>query len=509
MKKINKIFRILFFTGFVIIFAWVSLNLFFGHQVNDFLASDDKEDEQIGADSLGIIYPDPMVEINPFSSNLSVRQRLVNIYEPLVVQDENLNLKPSLAISWGVIDKTTWEFHVRSDVEFHDGSDFDTEDIVASIERAQDSDKSEMVELVDDIDKIEVVDELSFFIHTDGPDPLLLNKLSLVPMISSDEGDEFLVPNGTGPYEFSSWEKGQELLLKRNNSYWGQMPKFENLELLTRVDISLRVNDFLKDKGEVLTFVPFDAVKVLEEKEVEMISIPTLEVQFLLFNMDSEILSDVAARRAVFASVDREGFVKKIGSFAKKVDQYVSDGVFGYNSGIELSNYSLKNAKRLVSEAELIDETLKLNLPVGMDVLGEQLRNDFNKVSINLIVSYLEVPDLLQSMEDRDADIYFLGFKSTLGDAAEFFDSVVRSGADFNVGRYSNPGVDYLIDIALSEFSQRVRLEAMKEAAEIIVNEDYIGIPLFEYEKVYAFSDEVSWEQRVDGLIYPDDIEIK
>src|SRR5690625_3269655 len=72
------------------------------------------------------------VSLDPAGSNdVPSSDIQANIFEALVKQDENLELQPGLAESWEAIDDTTWEFKLRKDVKFHDGSDFNADVVKA------------------------------------------------------------------------------------------------------------------------------------------------------------------------------------------------------------------------------------------------------------------------------------------------------------------------------------------------------------------------------------------
>ena len=74
---------------------------------------------------------------DPHYHNLSPNNNLaIHIFDRLVHQDERQGLIPGLALSWRAIDDTTWEFHLRQGVRFHDGSSFDAQDIVSTLKRA-------------------------------------------------------------------------------------------------------------------------------------------------------------------------------------------------------------------------------------------------------------------------------------------------------------------------------------------------------------------------------------
>src|SRR5215813_15154383 len=60
------------------------------------------------------------------------------IYEPLIIRDHTGKLLPALATSWKLTaDPTVWEFKLRQGVKFHDGSSFNADDVVFSLERAR------------------------------------------------------------------------------------------------------------------------------------------------------------------------------------------------------------------------------------------------------------------------------------------------------------------------------------------------------------------------------------
>ncbi len=510
---LRKIFSYLFYTLFVLIFIWVAGQLFFQKEMDFAVRSvvdlfGGNGETENGIQNLRVIYPDEPVSLEPTLTDPSTRARLVNIYEPLVQFDAFYNIRPALALSWGLIDDFTWEFELRSDVVFHDGTEFDVEDVVASVERARSHKTSELFEIADAIDEIEVLDDMTFRIKTVNPDPLLLQKLALMMIVPSENEDgEIENPIGTGSYKFQSWEGGT-MLYERFDAYWGNRPKFDTVELNTIVDKSERVNAFLRGDADLLAFVSYDAVSTVEEMGFEIATIPTLEVQVLLFNVNSDYLNTIQSREAVSLAVDQDALVEKLGGYARAINQFVSNGVFGFDPNISDHEFDREKAEKLAEELELTEKTLQFHLLKGLDVLGEQIREDLKEVGIYVIVSYLEVWDFIASLEEGSADIYFMGFKSELGDASEFLNSTVYSKGEFNDFDYENPNVDYLIELAMVELDPARRRDSLQEAMRIVVEEDVIGIPLFEYETVFAFVEGLEFSPRIDGLIYFDEINL-
>lgn len=498
-KNTWKILRGVLYGAFVLVFAWVTVQLFFV----DALSSHGEENEEMReSDELIVMYPSEIASLEPTQFNPDARQRLVNIFEPLVRADADLNMQPALAISWGLVDDVTWEFRLRPDVKFHDGSNFDVEDVLRSFERAAKYERSELRDLLSTVKSLKAVDAGTFRIETKKPDPLLLQKVSSVLIMTSDMAvmklDKIV---GTGPYKYASWKPNEQIELLRNDAYWGEMPAFKKVVMKNEADKSKRVNAFLKGEADMLAFVPFDTVDVVRKQNFEIKTVPSLEVQFLLFNFESENLSDFEARKFLASSLNKYELTAELGDFALPVGQFVSNGVFGFNPAIDSEFDEVKDS--------LKGSTLQFHLLKGQDVLGEFVRKSLGAKGVNVIVSYLDGLNFLKSLDEKKADMYFFGFKSDLGDSVDFFKSIVKSEADFNVMNYVSEEADKLIVSGLTELDERRRRDDLQELMEIVVKRDVIGLPLFEYETVFALNDSVEFEPRIDGMIYFDEITVK
>lgn len=515
MKFIKKTIWVTSYLIFILAFVWVSGQLFFEKQTNAFLASVTeyflKEDISVEKIThLKVVYPDEPQTLEPTLTDPVVRQRINNIYEPLVRPDRDLTMRPALALSWGLLDDTTWDFRLRPDVTFHDGTPFTVSDVIASLNRAMNHESSQLVGLLASIESIQVVDGLRFRIITRHPDPLLLQRLASVLIIPAElEEEENFTPVGTGSYKFFNWDEGDKITLERFEDYWGDVSKFEKVDMFSRLNKTERVMMFANGYAHFLSFVPYDTVDFLEERNFEIVGIPSLEVQFLVFNMESPILDEVEKRRVISMAVDQTGFVDKLGGYAHPVNQFISNGVFGFNPRIEHHVYDLERAGLLAEELGLKGKTLTLHLPKGLTVLGEHMRQQLAEIDIYLLVSYLDPPDFLESITEGKADIYFLGFRASRGDSADFLDVVVHSDAEFNIANYSNPEVDLLIERSFLEMDPSLRIADLQEIMRIIVEDDVFGIPLFEYDTLYSFVDGIEFAPRIDGFIYFDELKLK
>lgn len=511
MPEKNKIISFIATFALIAGFSWVSAQLFLETETEQFLASvkqlfvEGESTTQL--ENLRVMYPIEAYSLEPTLLDPHIRERLINIYEPLVKSDRDLNMRPALALSWGQIDDLTWEFKLRKNVVFHDGTKFDVQDAVASVERAVNNEKSELSPLLTSIEEVEVVDDFTLRIKTYEPDPLLLQRLSTVLIIPFEAKDkQNFLPIATGPYKFDYWEPKEKMVLQKNENYWGTEPKFKSVELLVQTDKSKRVNLFLDGKADVINYVPYDAVEPLAEREINLTSIPSLEVQFLVFNLQSKYFKDLKNRQAFSLAVDQKTLIELVGGYAREVSQFVSNGVFGFNPEIAAHEYDLEKAGKIFKETGLKGKTVLLDLPLGLDVLGEHVRKKLAELKVNVVVSYLNEEDLFKSYDEGKADLYFFGFRADLGDSSDFFTTLVDSEADFNVGAYKNEKVDQLISSSLVEIDSIKRLKMLQEIGKIIASEDLFGVPLFEYERIYAFQDYLELVPRIDGFIYFDEL---
>lgn len=487
--------------------------LFFENQTNSLMTSIFSSGASVkpSVEDLRVVYADEPASLEPTFYDPTTRQRLVNIFEPLVKLDRDLNVRPGLALSWGMIDDVTWKFSLRPNVKFQDGSSLDTADVVASFERATKGKTSQLTSILDTIDKIEIIDDSTFKIITKKPDPLLLQKVSTVLIFASEQsGKKQIDPIGTGPYKFSSWKQGDRLVLDRNDNYWGDKPKFSKVEMLIIPDKSARVGALVNNDADLLDFVPFDGVQNVLDQGFQIASVPSLEVQFLVFNTQSAVFKDLEKRKVFSMAVDPKALVDVIGvKFSRVISQFVSNGVFGFNPDILSHVYDIEKAKKMAETDGFKDQTITFHLPKTLELLGEHVRKQMALIGVNVLVSYMENDQFMASLSAGDADVYFLGFKADIGDSSDFLNTLAYSKGSFNVGHYLNAQVDKLVEDSVVQMDPAKRLKSLKDAMKIVVEDDVYGVPLFEYQKIFAFSKKLDLQPRIDGLIYFDEINIK
>src|SRR2546430_15467976 len=180
------------------------------------------------------------VSMDPHSLNESLQLNITgNMYEPLVGRGKKLELVPILATSWKQTSPTVWRFVLRKDVKFHDGTPFTADDVIFSYERAK-AESSDMKTYVAPIKEIKKIDDLTIYVVTSEPFPILPDTIGFWYMMSKSwcEKNNATVPvdvrkgkenaatlkaNGTGPFMLKSREPGVRTEFVPNPSYWTKM----------------------------------------------------------------------------------------------------------------------------------------------------------------------------------------------------------------------------------------------------------------------------------------------
>ena len=138
----------------------------------------------------------------------------MNVYEPLVMMDENWEIQPRLAESWQVADDCqSVTFHLKKGVKFHNGREMTAEDVKYSIERLKEDD-SPKKKYYANITGAEIKDDYTITFTTDKPDAVLLTSFAYPwSVIVPEECADTLKTNpvGTGAYRFESWVPQQEV----------------------------------------------------------------------------------------------------------------------------------------------------------------------------------------------------------------------------------------------------------------------------------------------------------
>lgn len=483
-------------------------------------------------ESMVITYRDHPETLDYVNMNETTQSFVHHIYEGLVSFDKNLNIQSELALSWGIIDRTTWRFVLRPNVVFHNGEEFDADDVLATFDWINHGEDSALKGRLSTIAAIEKVGSHEIFIKTVNPDPILLQKLTdfyIVPesyiVREKEIADKtFLAPIGTGPLRFGSWGKGEYVKLNRFDDYYLGTSKYRNVVIQSLPNKFARYRAVKNAETDILVDVPAEFVEQIQnDTNYQVISLPRLDSVFLLFNFKSNVFNNINAREAVLKALDYDEMQNILGEYGKRITQFIPSGVFGYNPILpEIytdEEKALQLSQRFTSPKS--PQRVKLVLDSTNERFGFWIQEQLHKIHIDTDIQLVESNDLLNAMEQGVGDIYLVGWHFSEADAFQFYHDVIHSkkSVQENVNAitadevsgvstyglynlsYRNQVVDELIEQSEKELDQKVRLELIQQITDIILKQDLIGVPLFRSYQNYAVSPDIDFLPRIDTLI--------
>lgn len=174
------------------------------------------------------------------AQNVGVNNALHSaVYETLVeYNSKTFKPEPQLATAWKRVSPTQLRITLRQGVKFSDGSALTADDVKFSLERAK-AKTSNYAVYTQGIDRVEVVDANTVDIFSEVPNPVLVNQLTELRIMSkpwaeknnatapkdiktSDEPYTHRNTLGTGPFVLKSWAPDQRLVLAANPHWWGK-----------------------------------------------------------------------------------------------------------------------------------------------------------------------------------------------------------------------------------------------------------------------------------------------
>ena len=223
-----------------------------------------------------------------------------------------------------------------------------------------------------------------------------------------------------------------------------------------------------------------------------------------MFKLDDKLLSQVDIRQAI-ATIFNPAQIEAIGNhFVRQATQFIAPGVFGYNSTIPPFKYSEEKRNKSIFGSRL--ERIKLDYLSTYQTLSEYLKKQLRDAGFSVVMNAVSPDELLKQIKNNESQLFLIGWQAEDGDAGGFLDAFIHSKGEFNGGRYVNLEIDKMIEESRQEMDPQERLKLLQDIM-LKINDDLIGIPLFESSRLYAIQPGVSWEPRLDGLVLAAEVE--
>src|SRR5690554_4904088 len=447
---------------------------------------------------------------------------LVNIFDYLVWRTADGDFEPGLATSWEPIAPDAWRFTLREGVLWHDGEPFTAEDVEFTLERISRDESLTEYENYRQVREVEVVNDHEVIIHTHGPDPILISRLSrlnsgIAPKhyVEAVGWEEFAVnPIGTGPYRFVEWRRDDRVVLEAFDDHWRGRPAFDRLVFRTIPEDSTRVGELITGGVHVAGNVPVQDQARIENSGTARVALqPSGFINMIVFNVnDGTETADPLVREAIDKAIDRELLVQGVmgglgavtaarlnpGISAAPVDEY-----FGVNA------YDPEGAIALLEQAGYGPGELTIKL------YGSSGRHALLPEQTEIIAAMLEQVGISTEVEVLE----FSAYSSRIWNAAEFEhlvvtglgnsmqDNIFAMRALLCEGTYQervgwcNERFDEVMYAAEVEVDPVARAALLHEATDIVAQERP-WITLFQQQNLVGISEDVDWAPRQDEYLW-------
>ena len=479
-----------------------------------------------------------ITSMDPHYHNLSPNNSMMlHLFEPLIMRDENQKLVPGLATSWKATDDLTWEFKLRKNVRFHDGTPFTAEDVAFTLKRAPNvpNSPSSFATFIKPIVDVKIVDPFTIVFKTATPHVLLPSDLASVMIISKLHGEKATTEDynsgkaaiGTGPYKFVEYVPNQRVVVKANYGYWRGEEPWDKVTFKILTSPSGRVAALLSNGVEFIETVPTaDIAKLSADKNYSLVDKVSNRVIYVHLNqstdksppfvtakdgkpLDKNPFRDVRVRKALSMAVNRDAIVDRVmEKKAVAAGQLLPDFFYGTSKKLKPAKFDPEGARKLLAEA---------GYPNGfaMTLHGPNNRyiNDANVVQA--LAQFYSRIGIDTKVETMPSSVYFtratklefgymvLGWGTESGEQGSAmrsllatFDQAKGMGVT-NRGRYTNPEFDKVLTQALVTMDDKKREAMIQQAAEMVMGD--VGLIPLHYEvSTWAAVKSLKYTARTD-----------
>jgi len=442
-----------------------------------------------GSQGIVIILEKRIPSLDPRVSGDSAAERLRQlVFNGLTKKNERFEAVPDLAENIQVSDdRQTHTFRIRQGIKFHDGRSLSSADVKYTFDTMlepsfQSQKKVELARILKSIDTPDP-QTVVFICNEACPGlPNIIIPIGIIPQGTSTQQASH--PVGTGPFVFDYYVDDQDLGLNAFADYFEGAPKSNHIQIRISPDSTTRESELRKGSVDLAINADLDPVsnQTLKDSPGLKVSIDDgTNITHLGVNLTDSVLKDRKVRQAIAYGIDRAAIIRDVYyGQARPAISVLPISQWAYEGQSKRYDHDPQAAMKLLDEAghkagadgkrirlSLKTSTLSIARRTG-EIMQEQLR----KVGIDLELQPLERQKLTQDMIEGNFQLYLnqlVGGNTSTDIFSYAYSSKSIPPNGQNRSRYSNPGVDRLIDeslMASRERQQAIFSEIQKTLAE-------------------------------------------
>ena len=469
--------------------------------------------------------PQPKTIDPSLNTALDACYYVMHAFEGLTTKSKDGKIVGGAAESWEEFDNgTRYIFHLRTNAKWSDGKPVVAEDFVYSWQRVVDpavgsqySFQHEPVknakaitagEMPVDSLGVKAVDDYTLEVTLEAPTAYFLDLVAFPTFypvrkdIVDQYGDSWSLKAetyiGNGPFVTTEINQDESIIMVKNTNYWNAAEVVpEQLKFVLMQNETASVAGIKEGSIDFSKILPTQDIPTLKEEGLLQIK-PMLASYFYCFNTTNEVLKDVRVRKALALAIDRNYIVEQVTKGGETpanafVPYGVNDaeGSFRENGGgffdISPENYqkNVEEAKKLMAEAGYPDgkgfPVFEFKADPGFHIsIFEAVQQMWKEhLGIDTKIVQEEWAVFLQTRYDKNLTMCRGGWFGDFNDPVNFL-ALYTSYSPNNYSSYSNAQYDAYIQTALTTGDQKVRMEAMHKAEELLVN-SFAVVPMYFY----------------------------
>lgn len=441
-------------------------------------------------DTLIVVNAINPITMDPYGSSMNNKIVTGQMFDSLLTYDENGEFAPCLAESWEESEDGKYiTYKLRQDVKFHDGSPFNADCVVYSVDRMLGS--TEMGWSSSYVQKAEKVDEYTVNIYKASAfsalNKYLIQYLYVISPTAYEAADPAYNPIGTGPYIFDKWGDDDYIYLKANKDYFRGAPYFENLIIRTPLDASTAV--VALQNGEVDCVISMDLAQagLLEgDPNITTHMSEGWSAQTIIM-MGEDYMYDQNLRKAIYYGVNRVNAAE----FNNLPEGYkISENILAerlmaeYAGFMDIGGYDFAKAQEYLAASDYDGRDLPIVIEDNQINLAQSVQADLGALGINTQIHTMDANSYSAAFVGGNSGLYFCDWGANY--------SAVEDQMTYHAGHgfygkflYNTPEFDKLLTDAGEIYTAAGRADLIKEALTQIW--DFANmVPLYESMFMYA-----------------------
>jgi peptide/nickel transport system substrate-binding protein len=426
-----------------------------------------------------------------------------------------VDLEPCLAESWeSSEDGLAWTMKLRQGVTFHDGTPFDADAVKFNFDRQFDE-TNEFFSLgswsgtgsYDFLESVEVVDPTTVIWHLSTPFNKFLYRMAgfvfVSPAAVAQYREGFVDnPVGTGPYKFDRWDKGEQVVLVRNDAYWSYTPSLDQIAFKAITEAGARAAALLSGEVQLAVEISPETSEQLATNDGFAVATgPTGSLWFLAMNVENPVFADVRIRQAINYAVDKETIVSAIlNDTAAIASGPLSSAFADYNPAVEgYYSYDPDKAKALLEEAGYDGTEVVFRTSIGgsgmlsPEEMATFIQDSLREVGFNTKIEVIEFVSWMDAIRAPQNELTVMSWNIGPMEPDLMFNGILSKASlppGFNTSYFVNDELEELIAVGRSSLDETAVHDAYMRAQEIVMEQAPI-VPVCHRLQVYGLSKRV------------------